>query len=123
MLKLKTMALIGASALAVSAASTVTAQAQPWRDYGPAAYDTGRLTPTYVERLDWRITNAARNGAISWREARDLRDQLRSVQPIAYRVQTGQANRWEYRRLEATVNRIEAATSRYAYNDRPYWRR
>ena len=65
MLKLKKIALIGASALAVSAASTVTAQAQPWRDYGHPAYNTGRLTTSYVDSLDWKITNAARNGVFA----------------------------------------------------------
>ncbi|MFL5296354.1 MAG: hypothetical protein ACJ798_08230 [Phenylobacterium sp.] len=126
MLKLKKIALIGASALAVSAVSTVAVQAQPWNHYG-YAQDTGRLSPSNLDRLSWRITNAARNGAISWSEARDLRFQLRAVQPLAYRVETGQARPWEVRRLENTVSRIEAATSRYATNDRfrygERWRR
>jgi hypothetical protein len=122
------MALIGASALAVSAASTLSAQAQPWGYHRPA-YDA-RLTTSYVDSLDWKITNAAQRGVISWSEARDLRGELRSVQPIAYRNQTGQAGPGEVRRLEMVVNRIESATSRYAYNDRRYdrddyyrWRR
>ena len=121
MRKFKYMALIGASALAVSAASTLTAQAQPWGYHGPA-YDS-RLNTSYVDSLDWKITNAARNGVISWGEARDLRGQLRSVQPLAYRVQTGQARGYEVQRLRAVVNRIDAATNRYAYNDRRYDRR
>jgi hypothetical protein len=122
------MALIGASALAVSAASTKSVQAQPWGYHRPA-YDN-RLTTSYVDSLDWKITNAAQRGVISWDEARDLRGELRSVQPLAYRVQTGQASGWEVRRLESTVNRIDSATNRYAYNDRRYdrdddyrWRR
>jgi len=125
MRKFKFIALIGASALAVSAASTVTAQAQPWR-YHAVASDS-RLTTSYVDSLDWKITNAAQRGLISWNEARDLRAELRSVQPLAYRNQTGQARPFEIRRLENTVSRIEAATSRYAANDRRYdrgyWRR
>lgn len=118
--------LIGASALAFSAASTVATQAQPWR-YNAPAYDS-RLNTSYVDSLDWRITNAAQRGVISWNEARDLRNDLRSVQPLAYRNQTGQARPWEVRRLENVVSRIESATSRYAsndrrYYDRGYWRR
>jgi hypothetical protein len=118
MLKLKIMALIGASALAVSAASTMTAQAQPWLNHGPA-YDN-RLNTSYVDSLDWKITNAAQRGVISWGEARELRGELRSVQPLAYRVQTGQARGYEIQRLRSVVNRIDAETSRYAYNDRRY---
>jgi hypothetical protein len=126
MLNLKTIALIGASALAVSAASTMSAQAQPW-GYHASAYDS-RLTTSYVDRLDWKITNAARRGVISWDEARDLRGELRSVEPLAYRNQTGQARPGEVRRLEYVVSRIEQATDRYAYNnerryDHEYWRR
>ena len=118
MLKLKTMALIGASALAVSAASTMTAQAQPWFNHGPA-YDS-RLNTSYVDSLDRKITHAAQGGVISWDEARELRGELRSVQPLAYRVQTGQARGYEIQRLRSVVNRIDAETSRYAYNDRRY---
>ncbi len=123
MRKLKMMALIGASALSVSAASTMTAQAQPWGYHGPApAYDT-RLTPTYVQNLDNRIVFLTRRGAMSFNEAHDLRADLRAVTSIAYRAQSGHASRWEVRRLQDTVNRVEAATSRYAYNDRHDWRR
>jgi hypothetical protein len=118
MRKFKYIAVIGASALALSAASTMTAQAQPWAHYGQA-YDS-RLNTSYVDSLDWKITNAARQGTISWGEARDLRGELRSVQPLAYRVQTGQARGYEVERLRAVVNRIDAATSRYAANDRRY---
>jgi hypothetical protein len=131
MRKFKYMAVIGASALALSAASTMTAQAQPWahygRDYDNRAYDNrasdNRLNTSYVDSLDWKITNAAQRGVIGWGEARELRGELRSVQPLAYRVQTGQARGYEVERLRAVVNRIDAATSRYAYNDRRYDRR
>jgi hypothetical protein len=121
MRKFKMIALIGASALAFSAASTMTAQAQPYGYHGPA-YDS-RLNTSYVDSLDWKITNAARQGVISWNEARDLRGELRSVQPLAYRVQTGQARGWEVQRLRNVVNRIDAATTRYASNDRRYYDR
>ena len=116
MLTLRKIALIGASALAMSSVSAVS-QAQPW-GYARPAYDVGRLNSSYVDSLDWKITNAAQRGVISWPEARDLRNQLRSVQNYAYRVQTRQASEWEYRRLNNVVTRIEAATTRYAANDR-----
>ena len=125
MTNFKTMAAIAASTLAIGATAVTTAQAQPWHHgYDHRAYNgDSRLTTSYVDGLDWKITNAAQHGMISWGQARDLRQQLRGVQPIAYRVETGQARPWEVNRLEAVVNRIDGLTSGYAYNQRrPYWR-
>lgn len=121
MTKFKTIAAVAASAIAIGGAAVSTASAQPWRyDH----YSDNRLTTPYVDGLQWKINNAARRGAISWDEARDLRAELRSVQPIAWRVQNGQARPGEVRRLEMVVNRIDSATSGYAYNaPRPYYRR
>jgi hypothetical protein len=140
--------LLSLAAIGVVAAAAAPAAAQPWRDYGADAgrydagrYDAGRndgrgyeaeryggyqqpfrdgrLTTAYVDSLDWKIRAAARDGRISWDEARDLRGQARAIQPIAWRVQNGQANRWEADRLERTVDRIEYAVSRGEYG----WRR
>ena len=105
---MKKMIAIGATTLAAAAGVAATAQAQP-------------LNTAYVDSLDWRITNAAREHRISWDQARDLRNQLRSVKPLAWRVETGHANRWEYRRLSNTVRRIELATGRYASNGYPHY--
>jgi hypothetical protein len=118
---LKTFGLITASALALTA-TAAPSLAQPWRA-PPPAY-ARHLNTSYVDSLDWRITNAARQGMISWGQANALRAQLREVQPIAYRVETGRASRWEYRRLSRVVDRIEFATRGYAMNDRyrPGWR-
>ena len=95
---------IGATALTLGAGAAVTAQAQP-------------LTTPYVDSLDWKITNAAREGRISWGEARELRGELRSVHDLAWRNQTGQIRPWEYRRLASTVHHIEARVSSYAWNN------
>jgi len=90
------------------------------QDYAPRA----QTTTGYVDSLDWKITNAAQQGRISWQQARELRGELRQVQPIAYKVQTGQANPWQRQRLDRTVARIERAVSGYARNDRyDRWRR
>jgi hypothetical protein len=124
MTKLKTFAAIAASTIAIGGAAVSTAQAQPWR-HGYSDYQgDNRLTTSYVDGLQWKINNAARQGVISWADARDLRAQLRSVQPLAYRVETGQARPGEVNRLAAVVNRIDSITSDYAYNSRPpYYRR
>jgi hypothetical protein len=106
----KKMMAAGALAMTVSVGAAATAQAQP-------------LTTPYVDSLDWKITNAAQQGRISWGEARDLRRELRSVHDLAWRNQTGQINRWQYQRLARVVHHIEMRTRSYAYNDRRDWRR
>ena len=115
---IKTFAAIAASTLAIGGTTISAANAQPWND---RTYSDNRLTTSYVDSLEWRINNAAGQGVISRGQARDLLGQLRSVQPLAWRYETGQASPGEVRRLETVVNRIEAATSTYAYN-RPPWR-
>lgn len=125
MFKLKNIALIGASALAMTAASTTIAQAQPWHDYG-RGYDQPRyeqrvdyrLTTANIDRLDARVGQAARYGQISWATASHLRYDLHQVRPLAWRAETGRANGWEIRRLSDTVNSVDAQTDRYASNDR-----
>ena len=103
---IKKMIVIGATALTIGAGAAMSAQAQ-------------QLTTSYVDSLNWKITDAARNNRISWNEARQLRTELRSVHDLAWRNETGRISRWEYRRLADTVHRIEMRTTRYAYNDGP----
>lgn len=108
--------LLSIAAVAALGAAAAPAAAQPW-GHG-AGYGDPRLTTSYVDSLDWKITNAAQTGRISWGEARDLRAQFRDVQTIAWRVQTGQASRGEALRLRAVVDRVDAAVNgggRYAY--------
>jgi hypothetical protein len=129
---LKTMALIGASALAVSAVSTAAVQAQPYgygHQYEAQSYGYGhqdradfRLSTANIDRLNERIVAAARFGRISWGQARELRQELDAVRPLAWRAQTGRANGWEIRRLTTTVERVESVTTRYASNDRDRYR-
>lgn len=122
------MLLISLSAAALAAAVTPAA-AQPYGYHREPP--VSQATTGYVDSLDWKITNAAQQGRISWQQARELRGELRQVQPIAYRVQTGQANPWQRQRLDRTVARIESALNGYARNDRydrrydryDHWRR
>jgi hypothetical protein len=121
--------LISLAALGVMGAAAAPAAAQPWRDDGRfyhQDYRGDRLSTRYVDSLDWRITNAAHDGRISWGEAREMRGDLRSVHDLAWRNETGGIRPWEYRRLSDTVRRIEVRTSDYGWRDggRPYdWRR
>ena len=110
MTPMKNIMIASAAILSLSGAVGGIAQAQPGRfydrghDYGFNRHD--RLSTAYVDSLNWRINNAAREGRISWREARDLQNELNQVKPLAYRYQTGQARQWEVNRLERTVDRI-----------------
>ncbi|MDB5447659.1 MAG: hypothetical protein JWQ97_2976 [Phenylobacterium sp.] len=123
--------LLSLAAVAALGAVAAPAAAQPWRgghdDYQRhETYAPSRLTTPYVDGLEWKINNAAQEGRISWGEARELRAQFRQVQPIAWRVQTGEANRWETERLDRVVSRIEQAVNgrRYGYDRGDYgWRR
>lgn len=106
------------------------AAAQSWRDDAPRGHDYGYRDDGVagsVDRLQWRIDHAAREGRISWREAHDLRDQLGQARSLAWKVRTGRANGWERQRLGWTIHRIEAAVSgddRYdrGYDGRRDWR-
>lgn len=116
------LSLAAAAALGLAAAP---AAAHSWghdrydhQHHGGAYGD--RLATPYVDGLEWKIRNAARNGWISWGEAHHLLAELRSVQPLAWRYQTGQAARWELRRLASVVDHIDSRTSRHAYNT--HWR-
>ena len=128
MTKLKLMAAIGATALMLGGTVATTAAAQPGRYYDRGHdnnYSQGRLTTSYVDSLEWRINNSPIPGG----ERRALLQELRRIQPLAWRVETGQASRWEYDRLANGVARIERATRyasydngrrdrRYGYNNR-----
>ena len=113
--KLNIFAIAGLATLMTAGGLAASASAQPYRDhhYSGPSYDD-RLNTSYVDSLDWKITNAAQERRISWGHARQLRAELRQIQPLAWRAQTGQASNWEIRRLSAGVNRIEAATQIYA---------
>ena len=110
MTPLKNIIVASTAVLALSGAVSGIAQAQAYRYYDQGR-DYGRqdrLSTAYVDRLNWRIRNAARQGRIDWREARDLQNQLNDVKPLAYRYETGQARQWEVNRLQRTVDRIDS---------------
>lgn len=109
--------------LAIMAVSPVIASAQPYGGYqrdhdyyrdSRSPYG-GQLTSSYVDSLEWRITNAAREGRISWGESRELIGDLRRIQgPMIYRVENGRASPREIRFVTRVVSRIEAETRGYA---------
>jgi len=118
--------ILSLAAVAAVGAAAAPAAAQSYRDHGRYDQSYGRqydsrLNTAYVDSLDWKIRNAAQERRISWDEARSLRSELRQVQPLAWRVQTGEARGWEVERLQRTVARVEQAVnrgSRYSRYDR-----
>jgi hypothetical protein len=128
--KIKLIAAIGASTLALTGAIATSATAQPYRHYERGYNDYGRsygnvpqeLTTSYVDSLEWKINHAFQIGAISPGEHRMLLREFNSIRGLAWEVQSGQASRWEYNRLATGVNRIQAAVERYA-NVNPGYRR
>jgi len=102
MYSIKKIMMIGATALTLSAGAAVTAQAaQP-------------LTTPYIDSLNWKITEAARAGRISWPEARELRSELRSVHNLAWRNQTGRIDASQHQHLANVVSHVEMRTLGYA---------
>jgi len=122
--------LLSLTAAAALAAAASPAAAQEWRDHdGNRQYEQrydqrgDQRTRSVIDRLEWKIANAADQRRITHREARDLRNELRDLRPIAWRVENGRASRMERQRLERGVYRIEAMLSRYADNQHRDYRR
>lgn len=109
--------LLSVAAAAALATAAAPAAAQSW-DRDHRSYAGARHTSGEVDGLEWKIGVAVREGRISRGEARELLGELRAVQPLAWRVETGQASRWERQRLNQAVNRIESALHAYRRADR-----
>lgn len=105
--------LLSVAAAAALATTAAPAAAQSWDRGHDRAYAGAHHTSGEVDGLEWRIRTAVREGRISRVEARELMGELRAVQPLAWRVETGQASGWERQRLNQAVNRIERALTTY----------
>lgn len=118
--------LIALAATTALAAAAAPAAAQSWRgdndhrdfrDNG-RGHATSQRTTGYVDGLEWQINNAVQERRISRGEGRQLLADLRQVQPLAWKVQTGRASGWERQRLERTVSRIQEAVNDRGRRDR-----
>ena len=129
------------AAAALAAAIAGPAAAQSWNDgrapayaqpYGGQGYaqpygqaygwdrDNRRddVSQRSLEGLAWRIDSAARDGRISRGQARQLRDDLRQLQRVARRVETGQADGRERQQVRWSAQRIETALNGYGQGGR-----
>jgi hypothetical protein len=149
MTKLKTLGLIGASALALTA-TAASAQYRQYDQHGQydpygqsGQYDRNdfRDAPrgntdvrgmAYIDRVEWRIRQAEQSGRISPRQAAYLLAQLRDVRQIAWRYnRDGGLNRWEHADLNRRLNELQKplrghgrdGNRDYGYGYGPDWRR
>ena len=103
-----------ACAAMASLAAAMPAAAQPWDgDYG----NFERREARAERRIEW----CQRNGGLSWREARELRNELRQLDWQQRRLRRGGVDRWEYNRMERELDRIERHIRREC-NDDNGWR-
>lgn len=68
----------------------------------------------YLNRLEWKVRDAAASGLIPDVEAQNLLAQLGRVQPIAFRDEVGTASSAERMKLDQTLALVENAISRDA---------
>ena len=127
--------LLSLTAAAALAAAVTPAAAQPWRDhdsyYGGYGHRGGDNSSSEIRAQDWRIREAVQQGRISHGEARQLMDELRQLQPLAWRLENGRWNNWDYQQLARGLGHVQAMlnvyTSRhedqYGYGYGRDWRR
>jgi hypothetical protein len=118
--------LLSLAVAATLAAAAAPVAAQPWRDRDSYADDYGHRTQDSASQLraqEWRIRDAAQEGRISGGEARRLLDELRPLQPVAWRLDNGRWNNWDYQQLSRGLGHIQASLNVYTSRreDRHAW--
>jgi opacity protein-like surface antigen len=124
------MTLAALAATAGLAAAAAPAAAQDWRydrpgygyDYGYARYDRGDYNiDARQARLNDRIEDGVRDGSITWREARELREQSRDIARVEARYRYDGLNGWERADLDRRLDRLDQQI-RYERRDGDYRR-
>lgn len=111
--------LIAASALVALTATAGAASAAPYdnrfdgrNEYRPAAYQG--LSINQRERdISMRIEQGQRNGDLTFREARALREDLRSVERVEARYRRDGISRWEASDLD---RRLDVLSQKVRFN-------
>src|ERR1700730_10512994 len=112
------LSLTAAAALATAAAAPVAAQ--PWRDHDSYSGDYANRGPdgfSQIRAQEWRIRSAVQQGRISGGEARQLFDELRSLRPVAWRLDR-RWNNWDYQELSRGLGHVQAGLNAYTRDDR-----
>ncbi|HEV7384935.1 MAG TPA: hypothetical protein VGN89_08650 [Phenylobacterium sp.] len=135
---MKTFLLSLTAAAALATAAAAPAAAQPWRDHDSYSGDYANRGPdgtSQIRAQEWRIRSAVREGRISGWEARQLFDELRPLRPVAWRLDNGRWNNWDYQQLSRGLGHVQASLNAYTsgrddryarddrYRDGRDWRR
>ena len=104
--------------MAAVAASSLAAAVPAFAQYG-YGYNYSSTYSDRAQRLEARIERGQQDGSLTWREARDLRNQLNSVERLEARYAYNGMSAWEARDLERRYDAI-AAELRYQRNDNQY---
>ena len=110
--------LLSLTAAAALAAAVTPAAAQSWRGHDSYAggYDrrSDNDSRSEIRAQEWRIRSAAEQGRISRGEARQLMAELAQLRPLAWRVENGRSNNWEYQQLARGLGHVQAGLNVYA---------
>ena len=75
-----------------------------------------------AERIEQRIDNGARDGSLTWSEARDLRARLHNIERLESDYARNGMSSWEYRdldrRFDALASDLYSQRRDYQYNYR-----
>jgi Spy/CpxP family protein refolding chaperone len=117
--------LLTLTAAAALASAAVPAAAQPWRDHDRYTGEEANRGPdgsSQIRAQEWRIRSAVREGRISRGQARQLFEELRSLRPLAWRLDNGRWNNRDYQELSSGLGHVQAGLNAYT-NDRDDYRR
>ncbi|MBW8813549.1 MAG: hypothetical protein JF588_09000 [Caulobacterales bacterium] len=114
------------AATAGLAAAAGPAAAQDWRydraGYGYDRYERGESNiDARQARLEDRIQDGVRNGSLTWREARELREQSHDIARLEARYRYDGLNGWERADLDRRLDRLDQQI-RYERHDGDYRR-
>jgi hypothetical protein len=125
MTKLKTLGLIGAAALSL----TATAASAQYRhddryDRGyrdaPRGHQSDSGGQAYIDRVEWRVRRAQESGRISPRRAAYLLAQVRETRRIAWRYNRDGLNQWERADINRRLNSVQVALRGQDRDNRDY---
>ena len=117
-----------ASALAIAAPTSAQRWAPPVYNYQPYNYGNGYSGINFARSMDQRVQRIRRDirnlearRVLSFREARELDQEARSIERKVYRSTGNGIQRGEARNIERRIQRLEYRISREAsdFNNRP----
>jgi hypothetical protein len=125
MTKLKTLGLIGAAALSLTA-TAASAQYRHHDQYdrgyrdAPRGHQSDSGGQAYIDRVEGRVRQAQESGRISPRQAAYLLAQVRETRRIAWRYDRDGLNQWERADLNRRLNSVQMALRGHDRDNRDY---